>query len=162
MAVFSMTSTMTLMGTGWTGTAPGSPGTQTVAGTITSTTDVSVMMTSVDVSLSADELDFTNFGSGGWRLKTVGLNSGTVQFNFNQDYAASTVDALFGIGGTFGFGTTFFVDIKPTNAARGTTNPSTVLSVVNLGYNPVSGSVGDLAVVSLTFPITGKPGRLTA
>ena len=162
MAVFSMTSTMTLVGVAWTGTAPGAPGTQTVSGTVASSTDISIMLTSIDISLAADELDYTNFASGGWRQKISGLKAGTVQLNFNQDYAASQVDALFGIGGTFAFGASFYMDVKPTNAARLATNPSTAMQVLNLGYNPVAGKVGDLAVVSLQFPTTGQVARLAS
>ena len=91
------------------------------------------MTTSVDLGLAADTLEYTNFASGGWKLNTVGLKSGTLQVNFNQDFAASQVDALFGLGGTFGFGTgtVFYMDIKPTSAARGATNPSYLLALLN-------------------------------
>jgi hypothetical protein len=157
-----MTNTTLLGGVAWTGTAPGAPGTQSVSGTITSSTDFSIMTTAVNLSLTADEIDYTNFASGGWRLKTSGLKAGTVQLDFNQDYAASQLDALFGLGGTFGFGTTFYLDVKPTSSARSATNPSTVISCVNLDYKPVAGKVGDLAVVSLQFPTTGQVARLTA
>lgn len=164
MAVFSMTSTMTLIGSSWTGTAPGDPGTQTVSGTITSSSDISIMVTSVDISLAATELEYTNFASGGWKQIISGLKSGSVQINFNQDYAASQVDALFGLGGTYGLGAsgTLYMDVKPTNSSRDSTNPSTVFQFKNLNYNPVAGTVGDLAVVSLTFPFTGQVARLTS
>lgn len=162
MAVFAMTSAMPQLATAWTGTSPGNPGTQTISGTLTTPTDVSAMCVQVSVSFEADELEYTNFASGGWRQKLAGLKSGMVQFDFNQDYAASQVDALFGLGGTFGFGTTFYTDIKPTNSARSATNPSTVLQILNLSYTPIAGKVGDLAVVSLQFPFTGQPGRLVA
>jgi hypothetical protein len=33
---------------------------------------------------------------------------------------------------------------------------------LNLGYSPVSNSVGELAVVSLSFPTTGFITRLTS
>jgi len=166
MAVFSMTSATVLIGTAWTGTAaPGDPGTQTVSGTIASTTDLTTMISSIDISVTADELDFTNFGSGGWHQKIAGLKAGTVQFNFNQDFAASKVDALLGIGGSvipFGGSGTYYVDVKPTSAARSTTNPSTVFQVVPLAYQVLSGAAGALAVVSIQYPTTGQVARLTA
>jgi len=165
MAVFTLTSTMTLAGTAWTGTAPGDPGTQTVSGTITSTTDLSIMLASVDISIDAEEKDFTNFASGGWRIKKSGLKAGMIQFNFWQDFAASQVDALLGLGGSlwpvFGSGTYYF-DIKATNSARGATNPSFVGQVVPLSYKPIAGSVGDEATVSLQYPTTGQIARLTS
>lgn len=165
MAVFSMTSTTVLIGSGWTGTAPGDPGTQTVSGTITSTTDISAMITSVDISLSAEELDYTNFASGGWRQKISGLKMGTIQLNFNHDFAASKVDALFGIGGSvipFGGSGTYYIDIKPTSSARGATNPSYVAQLVPVAYQPLAGPAGALAQISLQFPTTGQVARLTA
>lgn len=164
MAVFSMTSCFVGIGTSWTGTAPGDPGTQTVSGTLTST-DLSTMVTSVDLSLNADELDYTNFGSGGWRQKISGLKAGTLQLTFNQDFAASKVDALFGLGGSvmpFGGSGSYYFEIKATSAARSTTNPSYVGQIIPLDYKPLSGQVGSLAVISLQFPTTGQVARLTS
>ena len=165
MAVFSMTSCTLLIGSGWTGTAPGDPGTQTVSGTITSSTDISTMVASVDLSLSAEELDYTNFGSGGWRQKISGLKMGTIQINFNQDFASNKVDALFGIGGSvipFGGSGTYYIDVKPTSSARSATNPSYVMQVVPVAYQPLSGAAGALAQVAIQFPTTGQVARLTA
>lgn len=165
MAVFTITSATVGMSATWTGTAPGDPGTQTVSGTAASSTDLTAMIQSIDISLSADEKEFTNMASGGWRIKKSGLKSGLIQINFFQDFAASQVDALFGIGGSlmpFGGTGTYYIDIKPTSAARGTTNPSTVAQLVPLEYNPISGAVGDEAVVSLSWPTTGQVARLTS
>lgn len=165
MAAFSLTSATVLIGTTWTGTGPGDPGTQTVSGTITSSTNISTMLTQVDVGLSVAQLEITNFGSGGWKQNTVGLKEGTLQFNFNQDFAASQIDALFGIGGSaipFGGSGTYYVDVKPTSSARSTTNPSYCFQVYNTSYQPISGSVGSLAVGSLQLTITGQIARLTA
>jgi hypothetical protein len=64
---------------------------------------VSAFTTSVEVSFESDELDFTNFGSGGWRQKITGLATGNISLTFNQDFAATTVDDRFGLGGTVGF-----------------------------------------------------------
>ena len=164
MAAFTLTSCKVQVGTGWTGTAPGNPGTQTVSGTITTPTDISAMVTSIDLALAADELDYSNMASGGWRLKLGGMKAGTIQLNFNQDFAASQVDAIFGLGGTLGFmsSSNLYMDIMPTNSARAATNPSYVLQFLNLDYKPITGSVGDLAVVQLSFPTTGQVARLTS
>ena len=165
MAVFALSSATVLMGTGWTGTAPGDPGTQTVSGTITSSTNISAMISEIDISMDADEIDYTNFASGGWRQKTIGLKAGTIQITFNQDFAASQVDALFGIGGTlmpFGGTGPYYIDVKPTSSARGTTNPSYVAQLVPLSYTPLSGAVGALATVQIQIPTTGQIARLTA
>jgi len=164
MAVFALTSPTIKIGTAWTGTAPGDPGTQTVSGTITTPTTISAMVSSVEISISAAVLEFTNFGSGGWKQNTTGLKEGTLQLVLNQDFAASQVDALFGLGGTIppGGSGTYYVDITPTSAARGTTNPSTVFQVYNTSYMPLTGQVGALAVVTIPLTVTGQIARLTA
>lgn len=165
MAVLVLTSTTLLAGAAWTGTAPGDPGSQTVSGTISSSTDLTAMIHSVDLAIDAEEKDFTNFASNGWRIKKSGLKAGMIQINFWQDFAASQVDALLGLGGSlwpvFGSGTYYF-DMKPTSSARAATNPSYVGQVVPLSYKPVAGSVGDEAVVSLQYPTTGQVARLTS
>jgi hypothetical protein len=162
-----MTSTTTLVGTGWTGTAPGTSATP--SGTISTATDedISSWLESVEFEYSADELEYTNFGSGGFRQKAVGLVSGTVTLNFNQDFATGVnVDAYFGLGGTLGLVagqvTPYYIDIKATSAVRGVNNPSYVAGFLNTGMASINGNVGDLAKVSATFPLTGRFSKLTS
>lgn len=162
MAVLALTTTKIQVATSWTGTSPGAPGTQTISGTLlTSVTDVSAYFTSISVDFTAETLDFTNFASGGWKAFIAGLKDTGFDCTINQDFS-SAVDAAYGFGGTYGFGTTFYMDIMPTSSARGATNPSTVLQVINMGYSPVSGPVGALAAAKLMLKPTGLPGRLTS
>lgn len=162
MAVFALTSCYVEVGTAWTGTGPG--GTSAPSGTINSGTDISEMVTSVELSFESDELDTTAFAAGGWRQKVTGIATGTIALTINQDFAASKGDALFGLGGTVGFNpgqsTPYYVDIRPTSAARSATNPSYVAAWVSTSYQPVTGSVGELAVITLSMPMTGRPARL--
>jgi len=162
MAVFAITSCTVLGGTAWTGTAPG--GSAAASGTITTSVDYSALFTQVELSIEAEELDFTNFASAGWRQKLTGLQMGTVTLTLNDDYAASTTDAVFGLGGTLGIASTspLYFDIKPTSAARSATNPSYVMRFLNTGGKVVGGTVGELATRSLTFPTTGIVARLTS
>jgi hypothetical protein len=162
MAVFALTSATLQVGTAWTGTAPG--GTSAASGTISSAVDISSLVTQVELSLEAEEIDYTNFASAGWRQKIGGLQMGTVSLTLNQDFAASVTDAIFGLGGTLGFSSTssLYMDIRPTSSARSATNPSYVLRFLNLGYSPISSGVGELATVSLSFPTTGLIARLTS
>jgi hypothetical protein len=167
MAVFVLDAATVLVGVAWTGTAPG--GVAAPSGTITSSTDVSGLLTQVGLEVALDEHDATVFTSGGWRRAVPGLAKGTVALGALQDFAASQLDALFGLGGTFGLSvgaaapTTLYMDIKPTAAARSATNPSYVLKWWNLGYRLVGGSVGELAVSSgMNFPVDGRVGRLTS
>jgi len=161
MAVFSLTSATVLAGTAWTGTAPGAA--VAASGTITSSVDISGFITSFDLSIEAEELETTNFAAAGWRQKISGLQMGTVQLTFNDDYAATTTDPYFGLGGTFGIGVApIYFDVKPTSSARGSTNPSYVMRVLNLGGTIMTGSVGDVATKTYSFPTTGVITRLTS
>ena len=164
MAVFALTSCYVGVGTLWTGDAPG--GTAVPAGTISSVIDISEMVTSVEMSFDADELDTTGFAAGGWRQKITGIATGMINLTINQDFAATKGDALFGLGGTVGFNpgqsTPYYIDIRPTSAARGSTNPSYVAAWVSTTYQPVNGGVGELAAITLALPMTGRPARLVS
>ena len=164
MAVFALTSCYVGVGIAWTGTAPG--GTSTPSGTLNSGTDISEMVTQVEMSFESDELETTGFAAGGWRQKITGLATGSLSLTINQDFASAAGDELFGLGGTVGFNpgqsTPYYIDIRPTSAARGSTNPSYVAAWVSTSYQPVNGSVGELAVITLTMPMTGRPARLTS
>jgi hypothetical protein len=164
MAVFALTSCYVAVGVAWTGTAPG--GTSTPSGTITTPLDCSGFVTSVEMSFDSDELDTTAFTSGGYRQKITGLANGMINLEINQDFAASQGDALFGLGGTVGWApgqsTPYYIDIRPTSAARGATNPSFVAAWVSTTYQPITGGVGELAKITLALPMTGRPGRLTS
>jgi predicted secreted protein len=120
-------------------------------------TNLSSSITSVDLSLSADEVDTTAFG-GEWRTVVGGLKSGSITLNFNQDFGAASVDAtLFPL-----FNTAATVVITPTSATVSATNPSyTAIALVN-SYQPFASSVGDLATLSITLPTSGTVTRATA
>ena len=120
-------------------------------------TNLSSSLTSVDLSLSSDEVDTTAFGST-WRTVTGGLQSGSITLNFNQDFAAGSVDAtLFPL-----FNTAATVVITPTSSSVSATNPSyTAIALVN-SYQPFASSVGDLATLSITWPTSGTVTRATA
>jgi hypothetical protein len=165
MAIFALTDCYVGVGTAWAGgAAPG--GTTTPAGTITGAVNISAMTTNVEVSFESDELDATTFAAGGWRQKVTGIATGNISLTINQDFAASQGNALFGLGGTVGFApgqsTPYYIDIRPTSAARSGTNPSFVAAWVSTSYQPVTGGVGELAVITLQLPMTGRPGQLTS
>jgi len=120
-------------------------------------TNLSSSLTSVDLSISADEVDTTTFG-GEWRTVTGGLKSGSITLNFNQDFAAGSIDAtiwpLLNTAAT--------VVITPTSSSVSATNPSyTAIALVN-SYQPFASSVGDLATLSVTWPTSGTVTRATA
>lgn len=158
MATFVSLSATTLYGAGWTGTGPGRAN-PTVSGTITSTTDFSDHIKSVSISLDADEVDFTNFGAGGFKEMRTGLLSASVSITFFADYAAASVNTVFVpalLARTSGYW-----DFKPTSAARSATNPSLVFALTPKKVpNPMS--VGAAEEVTIDFSIDGKYARLTS
>lgn len=159
MAALVLQSCKIQLGTSWTGTAPGAPGTQTISGTISGASDISVFATAVEVPKKVDVKETTNFGSGGFVTKAAGLKSASLKIAVNQDFASSQLDSI--IRG-FGLGTTVYYDVQPTSASRSATNPSEVGAAIITSYTPIVGKVGDLLVLSLDWEVTGAFTTLTS
>lgn len=158
MTTFVSLTATTLYGTAWTGTAPG-PANPTVSGTISSSTDYSDHIKSVSITFDADDVDFTNFGSGGFKESKTGLLSAGVQINFFGDAAASNIDSV--LFGALTARTLTYWDFKPTNSARGTSNASLVLALYVKKY-PAAWTIGAAQEASVDFAIAGKYARLTS
>ncbi len=104
-------------------------------------------VTSMTLNFETDSVEVTAMGATGHKF-TGGLQNISLDVTLNQDFAASTVaatlDAL--------IGSTTTVIVKPTSAATSATNPSYTISDAFLAATqPVAGSVGDLAAMSVTF-----------
>lgn len=115
---------------------------------------------SVTINIEADDVETTAFGvSGGWRTRIGGLKSGSVDFEFHQDMASGAIDSLIwsNLGGTAA------VSVRPGGTAIvGSSNPEYRFDVLVQQASPIDSAVGDLATISLTFPITGPVTRATA
>lgn len=122
--------------------------------------DLSDHVKSVTVKGSKDGVENTAMSSTNAKTELVGLESFTIDVEFNQDFAASKVDAT--LWAIYSGNASVAVDVKATNAARSTTNPSFTGSVLLLEYTPVDGSVGALAAVKVTFTGTGALARQTS
>lgn len=120
--------------------------------------DLTDHATNVSVKMGAVDLLTTNFSSGGWDERIAGLKSGTVSFDFNQDEAASKVDATLWAA----LGTVVAVKVRLTSAAISATNVEYQFNALINDYTPISGKVGDLAKVTVSFPITGAVTRAVA
>jgi hypothetical protein len=120
---------------------------------------VTTSCASVTISVEADDVETTAFGGSGFRTRIGGLKSGTVDFEFHQDYAAGSIDSLIFplLGGTAA------VSVRPGGTAiASASNPQYNFDVLVTSYNPVDGAVGDLNTTSVSFPITGVITRATA
>jgi hypothetical protein len=120
---------------------------------------VTTSCASVTISVEADDVETTSFGGSGFRTRIGGLKSGTVDFEFHQDYASGSIDGLIFplLGGTAA------VSVRPGGTAiASASNPQYNFDVLVTSYNPVDGAVGDLNTTSVSFPITGVITRATA
>ena len=124
----------------------------TVAGT-----DLSTSLAAVTLDISVEEQDTTAFGATS-RSRIGGLKDGNVSLDFHQDFGASSIDAtLFPL-----LGTTVEIVILPTSGAASATNPSYTFDALVTGYSPFASSVGDLATLSISWPVTGDIVRAEA
>lgn len=166
MSAFVNISRTVLLGTAWTGTAPG-VGVATPSGTITSASDISsYLVGGGDPGWSANMVDVTNHGSLGYSTVIPGITTGDdLVFDCNSDWASSQLGAIVRttLGGVARPGSSpIYVDIKPTSSARSATNPSFVAAVFISKWQPYAGNVGGKAAARLTLTITGTFTDLTS
>lgn len=121
------------------------------------TTVLSDSIASVTLDITTDEVETTAFGSE-YRTRIGGLKDASVSLDFHQDFAAGSVDALlFPL-----MGATVAVAIAPTSGTVTATNPEYRFDALVTQYQPFAGSVGDLATLSITWPVSGEVVRGTA
>lgn len=120
-------------------------------------TNLSTSLAAVELPIEVEEQETTAFGSS-WRTRIAGLKSGSITLEFHQDFGSSAVDAtlwpLLGTNGT--------VVVTPTSSSVSATNPSYTGEFLVTQYSPFASTVGDLATLSVTWPLTGALTRATA
>jgi hypothetical protein len=120
-------------------------------------TDFSTSLNSVELALEADDLETTAFGQG-FRTRIGGLKQASLTLNFMQDFGSGSVDAVLSPL----LASLATVVIKPTSGTVTATNPSYTMTALVTQYSPFASSVGDLASLSVTFPVSGTVTRATA
>jgi hypothetical protein len=119
--------------------------------------DLSSYVTSVTLSQSADSLETTAMGDTA-RTYIGGLTNGTVDIEFNADFAASKTEAtIYPL-----VGTTTAVVVKPVDASVSATNPSYTFNVVVTEWDTLNGSIGELATHSVSWQIAGAITKATS
>ena len=117
----------------------------------TATTDISAYVTSITLSSSAAEVATTSMGSSAV-TRIQGLIDNSITMELQQDYP--TIEKLF--FDAFTAGTAVPMTVKPNGtAAASSTNPQYAFSVLPTAHEMVKGAIGDLATMSITFPISG-------
>lgn len=119
--------------------------------------DFSANLNSVELSQEADDIETTAFGSS-WRTRIGGLKQASLTLNFMQDFGAGSVDATLNPL----LGSIATVTIKPTSGTVTSTNPSFSMACLVTSYSPFASSVGDIATLSVTWPVSGSVTRATA
>ncbi|MET9734283.1 phage tail tube protein [Streptomyces sp. NPDC006458] len=110
-----------------------------------------------EVSIEVEEKDVTTFASLGWKEVLGGLKSGELGLELFNDYAAAALDAIMWPL----LGTVVPFEVRADQGAVSTSNPKYTGSVLIKSWNPITGSVGDEATVSVTYPTSGAVTRAT-
>ena len=117
----------------------------------TAATDISAYVSSITLSTTAAEVVTSAMGSSAV-TRIQGMIDSSVTLELQQDYP--TIEKLF--WDAFSAGTAVPMTVKPNGtAAAGSTNPQYAFSVLPTSWTPVAGAIGDLATVSITYPISG-------
>lgn len=119
--------------------------------------DLSVYLTDVNLTYETDEIESTSSGATVTdKAFIAGLRSWKVDATLQQNYDAGAVDAtLFSLVGA----DPFTIKARPTSAVKSATNPSFEGNAILLSYPPMSGAVGEMAKVSVSFRGTGALTR---
>jgi len=119
--------------------------------------DFSTNLNSVELSQEADDLETTAFGQS-WRSRIGGLNNASITLNFMQDFAAGSVDATLNPL----LGSIATVIIQSASGTVSATQPKYTATCLVTAYSPFASSVGDIATLSVTWPVSGTVVRGTS
>jgi hypothetical protein len=114
-------------------------------------------LAAVTLDITVEEQDTTSFGNTA-RTRVGGLQDASISLDFHQDFAAGAVDAtLFPLLGSYAT-----VVVKPTSGTVTATNPTYTAVCLVTQYQPYASTVGDLATLSVSWPVSGPVVRGTA
>lgn len=122
------------------------------------TVDLSSNIKSLELSQTFEDVDVTSMTSGGFRKHLGGISDASVTFDFMQDWSAASVDATISPK----IGDVAAVTLKKENAATSATNPLYSFNVLVTEWQPMSGSVGEVVMSSVTWPVSGSITVTTA
>ena len=122
------------------------------------TVDLSDQVQSVTLTVGYDQLETTAMGASG-RSYTKGLQSVDVTMTLFNSYGAAEVEAsLHDVVGD----DAVTLEIYPDGTSPGTSNPEyTITGAFLTNFTPITGTVGDLSMVSVSFT-GGTWARATA
>lgn len=119
--------------------------------------DISDHCTSVSFPYEAEPVDETAFGDD-TRIMKGGLKNWSLDLEVHDDFAVSNIDSiLFPL-----VGTQVAIIVRPDAGAISTTNPEYTSTALVQSAPVLSGTIGDLATVSLGLVSAGTLARATA
>lgn len=117
--------------------------------------DLSTYVSSVTINQEFDQLEVTAMGDSGHKY-IAGLENSSISIDFNADFATSKVNQTIN-GATAGnglVGATTAITIKPAAGATAATNPLYTATCLVTQWPQVY-NVGELATISVTWPVNG-------
>lgn len=121
--------------------------------------DISAYVRSVSVSTESATQDSHTMGDT-WTEVELGLKSFTVELELKQSYTTAELDSI--LWPYFNNQSTIALEVRPTSAAVGASNPKWTGNCVLGSYTPITGAVGDLASTSITLTGVGALTRAVA
>lgn len=116
---------------------------------------MSAFGTSATLPMEYEALEDTAFGDTG-RSRVAGLFDSTIAFELNQDFAVGGTDIT--LYTAYATKAPVVVKVRPTSAAIAATNPEYVGSYLPNQHNPFGNGVGELAKVSISWPLSDSDG----
>lgn len=110
---------------------------------------------SVTVNDMRETVDITAFGATS-KAVAKGLGDASISITMYQDFAAGKTHATLQplIGSTTGVS----IEVRPTNAARSTTNPAALMTGLLMNYNMLDGAVGEASTIEAEFVNAAQAG----
>lgn len=120
--------------------------------------DLSEWLKKVEIKDTYEVKKTTNYRSGGAEENKGGLESFEVTLTFNQDYDATKIDEIMW---ALRRGVVTFAG-RAMQSAVTASNPQYSGKIVINGWTPLSGAVGDVGEVDVSFPGSGPLARATS
>jgi hypothetical protein len=111
-----------------------------------------------EIAVEVEEKDVTNYASLGWKEVLGGLKSGELGIEFLQDFADTELDSIMWPL----LGTVVPFEVRADQGAVSASNPKYTGNLLIKSWNPITGSLGDEATVSVTYPTSGAVSRATS
>jgi len=111
----------------------------------------------IELPISVDPQETTAFGAT-YKARVGGLKDAVLNVSLFNDFVATQLDSIF-----FPLlGTVVTFEVRPTSAARAVGNPAYTGSILIAQWTPITGTVGQLVQLDMSFPTTGPVLRQTS